>query len=57
MKDVSWVEVRERSKSPTGRSGMSGLCSHLFGGAGRAVVLVRVGLGLGGGGAVMQAQR
>jgi hypothetical protein len=30
---------------------MSDLCGHLFGGARRAVVLVRVGLGLQGGGA------
>ena len=42
--------VREQKKSPDA-PGMSDLCGHLFGGARRAVVLVRVGFGLRGGGA------
>ena len=39
------------SKNPRPEPGRSDLCGHLFGGARRAVVLVRVGFGLRGGGA------
>ena len=42
--------VREQ-KNPRPEPGRFDLCSHLFGGARRAVVLVRVGFGLRGGGA------
>ena len=57
-----WVRGRGRAlgmggpgsraeKHPRPEPGMSDLCGHLFGGARRAVVLVRVGFGLRGGGA------
>ena len=45
-----WAGFASR-KNPRPEPGMSDLCGHLFGGARRAVVLVRVGFGLRGGGA------
>ena len=44
-----WVSGVREQKKPRLAPGMSDLCGHLFGGARRAVVLMRVGFGLLGG--------